>query len=173
MTSTPDSAPEDGLPALLVEGHARILESIEVHRERWGLGSESRWSLDQREEQVVWQLADRTVSAPAQLLGSWSRDSGSFVWSWDNPTVLPGLRRTAEEVRAYGVEHEIFALSASPLRLEEQQVMDLVALAFRVGGCTGLVPPARGVDLISYVTFGEVTIAHADGTSETFEVSAS
>ncbi|WP_051706047.1 DUF6882 domain-containing protein [Nocardioides aequoreus] len=164
------SDPAPDLGQLLVQGHEMILESIRVHHERWGLGDETRWTLDQREGLVRWDLGERTATAPAQVLGSWSPDSGTFVWSWDNETILAPLRRTAEQVRAWGVEHEVFALSASPLRLEEQQAMDLVALAFRVGGCRGLVPPARGA-LASYVVFGEVTITEADGSTDTFEVS--
>ncbi len=159
----------DELGTLLMQGHEMILESIRVHRERWGLGEEHRWTLDQREGLVRWELPGRTASAPAQVLGSWSPDSSTFVWSWDNDTIAAPLRRTAERVRAWGVEHEVFALSASPLRLDEQQAMDLVALAFRVGQCTGLVPPARG-GLASYVVFGEVSVTHDDGRTETFEV---
>lgn len=161
---------ESELGSLLTEGHEMILESIRVHHERWGLGEETRWTLDQGEGVVSWTFPDHTVTAPAQVLGSWSPDSGTFVWSWDNKTIAAPLRRTAELVRTWGVEHEVFALTASPLRLDEPQAMDLVSLAFRVGGCTGLIPPARG-SLASYVVFGEVTITHEDGTTETFEVS--
>ena len=59
-------------------------------------------------------------------------------------------------MRAFGAEHDIGALTASPLELDEEQVRDLVALAFRVGGCTGLYHHYDGA-LATYITFGEVT----------------
>ncbi len=46
---------------------------------------------------------------------------------------------------------------------------DVVALAFRVGGCTGLYHPFDG-KLASYIAFGEVTLEEAGGRTSTFEV---
>lgn len=169
MTPQTPTDEQPDLGALMLQGHEMIVEAIRVHHERWGLGDERSWSLDQRSGTIVWRFDDVTVSAPAQVLGSWSPDSGTFVWSWDNPTIVPGLQRTAEIVRTWGVEQQVFALTASPLRLEEQQAMDLVALAFRVGGCTGLVPPARG-SLATYVVFGDVEIRGPGKQRSSFSV---
>ena len=72
-------------------------------------------------------------------------------------------------MRAFGVEHEIAALTQSPLTLDEEKVRDLVALAFRVGECTGLYHPFDG-RLATYIAFGEVTIEEAGGRSTSFEV---
>ena len=60
-------------------------------------------------------------------------------------------------MRAFGAEHDVAALTTSPLKLDEEQVRDLVALAFRIGGCTGLYHPFDG-RLATYITFGPVTI---------------
>jgi hypothetical protein len=86
--------------------------------------------------------------------------------------VLEPLRRTAEEVRAFGAEHGVAALTSSPLSLDEEQVRDLVALAFRVSGSTGLYHPFDGT-LATYLVFGPVTIELPDGSRETFTVPAS
>ena len=94
----------------------------------------------------------------------------SFVWSWDNDSIAEPLCRTADEVRAFGAEHAIGALTSSPLELDEGRVRDVVALAFRVGGCTGLYHPFDG-SLASYIAFGDVTLEEAGRTS-IFEVSA-
>jgi len=157
------------LAGLLLQGQDHIAESTRAHADRWGLGSADRWSLDQREGRVVWTFADRVVSAPAQILGSWSSKAGSFVWAWDNATILEEVSRTAEQVRAFGAEHEVLALTTSPLAVDEEQVRDLIALAFAIGGCTGLYHPYDG-RLATYVVFGEVTIEQADGTVEQFDV---
>ena len=157
------------LGTALLQGHDMIAESIAVHDARWGMSGADSWSLDQREGRVVWTFEQHTVSADAQILGSWNSAAGSFVWAWDNESILEPLCEVSERVRAYGAEHDVFALTASPLALDETRVRDLVALAFRVGGCTGFFHPTEG-DLTSYVVFGEVRIEFADGVVEEFEV---
>jgi hypothetical protein len=159
------------LGTLLLEGQAAITRTTQEHSERWGLGSARRWVLDQGDGRIVWSFEDHVASAPAQILGSWNSEVGSFVWSWDNASVADALCVTASDVRAYGAEHGIGALTSSPLELDEGRVRDLVALAFRIGRCTGLYAHFDGT-LASYITFGEVTLEEAGGRTSTFEVSA-
>ncbi len=157
------------LDTLLLQGRELIDQTSRAHAERWGLGASLRWVLDQDEGRILWSFEDRVVSAPVQVLGSWNAEVGSFVWSWDNETVKTPLCVTAEQVRAYGTDHDVPALCGSPLRLGEEQVRDLVALAFRIGGCTGLFHPFDG-RLATYLTFGAVTIEESGGRVSTYEV---
>ena len=159
------------LDTLVTEGHAEISRTTQAHAARWGLGTAKRWVLDQSEGRVVWSFEDHIASAPAQILGSWNAEVGSFVWAWDNESIADALSETAADVRAFGAEHGIGALVSSPLELDEGRVRDLVALAFRVGRCTGLYHPFDG-RLASYITFGEVTLEEAGGRTSTFEVPA-
>lgn len=160
------------LETLVTEGHAEIARTTQEHAARWGLGGASRWALNQDEGRIMWSFEDHVASAPAQILGSWNGQVNSFVWAWDNDSVASPLRETARAVRAFGVEHDIGALTASPLQLDEGRVRDLIAVAFRVGGCTGLYHPFDG-RLASYIAFGEVTLDEAGGRTSTFAVPAS
>ncbi len=156
------------LETLVTEGRDLIARTTAEHTARWGLGTAQRWVLDQSEGRILWSFADHVASAPAQILGSWNGTVHSFVWAWDNETVAPALRATAEAVRAFGAEHGVGALTASPLDLDEPQVRDLVAVAFRVGRCTGLYHPYDG-RLATYIAFGEVTLEESGGRVSTFE----
>ena len=158
------------LDTLVSEGHEAIARTTQEHAARWGLGSAKRWVLDQTDGRIVWSFEDHIASASAQILGSWNSTVHSFVWAWDNDTIARSLSETAATVRAFGAEHDIAALTASPLDLDEAQVRDVVALAFRVGRCTGLYHPYDG-KLASYITFGEVTLEEAGGRTSTFAVS--
>jgi len=158
------------LETLVTEGHAEIARTTEEHSQRWGLGTAQRWSLDQGQGRIFWAFEDHVASAPVQILGSWNAKVSSFVWSWDNASIAEPLSRTATEVRAYGAEHGIGALTSSPLELDEGRVRDVIALAFRIGRCTGLYHPFDG-SLASYIAFGEVTLEEAGRTS-VFEVPA-
>ena len=157
------------IETLLMQGRERIDKTTRAHAERWGLGTAKRWALDQDDGRIVWSFEDRVASADVQILGSWNAQVTSFVWSWDNDSIQAPLCATAEKVRAFGAEHGVAALNSSPLKLGEEQVRDLVALAFQVGGCTGLYHPYDG-KLATYITFGPVTIEEPGGRVSTFDV---
>lgn len=159
------------IDTLLLEGRTLIDQTSGAHTARWGLGSERRWVLDQDTGRITWSFEEHVASAPAQILGSWNAKVSTFVWSWDNETIRAPLCSTAEEVRAFGMEHDIAAMRTSPLKLDEERVRDLIALAFRIGGCTGLYHPFDG-QLASYVAFGPVTLEEPGGRVSTFEVPA-
>src|SRR5680860_168675 len=158
------------LEKLLTQGRELIDQTTRAHTERWGLGTAQRWALE-GDGRIVWSFEDHVASAPAQILGSWNSQVNSFVWSWDNDTIQAPLCVTAQEVRAFGVENELPALFTSPLNLDEERVRDLVALAVRVGGCTGLYHPVDG-PLATYIAFGAVTVEESGGRTSTFEVPA-
>jgi hypothetical protein len=157
------------LETLVSEGHEAIARTTDEHAERWGLGAAQRWVLDQKDGRIVWSFADHIASAPAQILGSWNSEVSTFVWAWDNDSIAAPLCQTADAVRAFGVEHGIAALTASPLNVDEAQVRDVMALAFRVGRCTGLYHPFDG-RMASYIAFGDVTLEEAGGRTSTFSV---
>jgi hypothetical protein len=157
------------IDTLLLQGRELIDRTSHAHAERWGLGKAQRWALDQSTGRIMWSFPEHVASASAQILGSWNGKVNSFVWAWDNETVLPAMRETAETVRAWGAENGVAALTGSPLNINEEQVRDLVALAFRLGGCTGLYHPYDGV-LATYIAFGPVTIEEPGGRTSTFEV---
>jgi hypothetical protein len=157
------------LETLVSEGHEAIARTTEEHSARWGLGTARRWVLDQKDGRIVWSFDDHVASAPAQILGSWNSEVSTFVWAWDNASIADPLCETAVAVRTFGVEHSIAALTASPLDVDKTQVRDVVALAFRVGRCTGLYHPFDG-RMASYIAFGEVTLEEAGGRTSTFAV---
>lgn len=159
------------LQELLLQGREQIERTTQAHRDRWGLGEARRWVLDQEQGRITWSFDDHVASAPAQILGSWNAKVGSFVWSWDNASINPQLRVAAEQARAFGSEHGVGALTTSPLSLNEEQVRDLIALAFRLAECTGLYHPFDG-ELASYITFGTVTVEEAGGKTSTFDAGA-
>ncbi len=159
------------LDSTLLQGRALIEQTSAAHTERWGFGTAKRWVLDQDSGRIVWSFDDHVATAQAQILGSWNSRVNTFVWSWANETIQAPLCVTAEEVRAFGVEGDVPALCSSPLTINEEQVRDLMALAFVAGRCTGLFQPVDG-RLCSYIAFGAVTIEESGGRTSTFDLAA-
>jgi hypothetical protein len=55
------------------------------------LVSADRWDLDQTTGIITWTFPDKT--ATAQILGSFSPGSGSWLWAWANQSILPDISR--------------------------------------------------------------------------------
>jgi hypothetical protein len=151
---------------LLLQGRDLIARTTEAHRARWGFGTPARWTLDQRTGTITWTFPDHTAEAPAQVLGSLGAD-GTWMWAWANHTLFPPLRDASERVRAWGEANAQGSLATPTFPLTEPEADDLAALATRLLRAPGLHRPHAGNALL-YLTFGDVTITHPDGRTETF-----
>jgi len=70
------------------------------------LGHWERWFYDQKSGTITFSSAGEAgVIADMQVVGSTSNSSGTWLWSWDNPSILPDVKNKILEVRAYGAEH--------------------------------------------------------------------
>src|SRR5262245_48065666 len=97
--------------ALLDRCMAELRLKTEAHAGGWGLGTTDRWDLDQEDGHLVFTSKKMTATAAAQIIGTYSTESGTFLWAWDHPSVLPPLQEHARCVRQYGEQHGIAALT--------------------------------------------------------------
>lgn len=89
----------------LVTAMGWLQQQTILHREAWGLGSETQWNLDMNEGRVRWTFADgRVMQAAVQVVGTYSTKEGRFMWGWDDPSVPEPLRRAAQQVRTLGFD---------------------------------------------------------------------
>ncbi|MGW2374204.1 DUF6882 domain-containing protein [Kitasatospora sp. NPDC001683] len=165
MNST---TPRPDLAALLLQGEQMIGQLAEAHT-TWGLGTADRWGLDQRTGLITWTLPDRTASAPAQILGTWSPNSASWLWAWANRSILPELSRDAGRVRDWAEAHGHTALAEPQLEADEERAATLAALALRITRATGFYR-APGATSTTFITFGPVTLTAQDGSTSTFTI---
>ena len=63
------------------------------------------------------------------MLGSHSSISETWLWSWDNSSVLPELTAFAQRVRAYGQEHLITELTEAKFPASEDEAWHLASVA--------------------------------------------
>lgn len=156
------------LSVLLLQSEDMIEQLARAHRS-WGLGSADRWDLDQTTGIVTWTFPDKTATAPAQILGSFSPGSRSWLWAWANKSILPDMSRDARRFRDWAETNGHPALAQSEISADAQAASTLVALAVGVTGATGYYkgPGARSTVII---TFGPVTLTAADGSVSRFNV---
>jgi len=158
-----------GFGVLLLQGQDMIERTASAHAARWGLGTAERWDLDQTTAVIRWSFPDKTAEAPAQILGSYSPRSGSWLWAWANDSLLPGLRTASEAARVWGAANDQALLTRPRLEVTEEQADEIAAIAFRVTTATGFYRAPTGSGIV-YVTFGRVTIMPVAGEPEMFDI---
>lgn len=100
--------------------------------------NDARWTVDQNAGIITFDRADEsTVTAPVQIIGSWSPRTEVFTWGWDHPSVQLRLRAGAERTRWFGEKHELPELTQRALRATESDAWRLTAVAVKVNGAVG------------------------------------
>lgn len=134
------------------------------------LGSATGWAVDLAAGTISCQFERHTATAPVQLIGSHNDERHQWTWAWAIPSVPAHVCTDAESVREVGIASDHAALVSPTVQVDASGAADLMALAFRLTRATGFYR-GPGTDS-TYFTFGDVVLDRADGTSETFRISA-
>lgn len=114
-----------------------------LNRQRW-LSKKLKlekapWLVDQNAGLIQFERKDgATVLAPVQIIGAWNPRTQLFRWGWDHPMVQPRLRNDAERTRWFGDKHDLSELTERSLKMSEQEVWRMAALAMKVNGSHGV-----------------------------------
>ncbi len=129
----------------------------DAHEQTWGMSTGDRWDFDQDVGTLVFTFPDKIVSAPAQVIGSLSGSSNTWLWSWANSSIAEYLSKDAARVRDYGTEHGIERLTNAKWAATQQDGWEMTALAARICGANGGYRGPAGSSFV-YFTFGQITI---------------
>ena len=128
-----------------------------AHDGTWHLG-QADWTLDQDVGDLVFTTPGIRAVAPAQIIGTYSTQDGTWLWGWDHASVVPALAEHARRVRAYGEEHGYERLTTQKLACTEHEAWELTALAFLLCRANGAYRGPAGPTLV-FMTFGEVRLS--------------
>jgi len=131
-----------------------------THDSTWHLG-QADWSLNQDIGNLVFTTPQGMQAvAPAQIIGTYDTQDGTWLWAWDHPSVEPSLAKDAKKILAYGQQHGYVKLTTRKLQITEDEAWELTALAFMVCGANGAYRGPAGTALV-FMTFGEVQLSKA------------
>lgn len=129
-----------------------------AHDCTWHLG-QADWTLDQAVGNLVFTTPQGMQAvAPAQIIGTYNTQDGTWLWGWDHPSVQPSLAKHAERVLAYGQQHGFRKLTTRKLQCTESEAWELAALAYMICGANGAYRGPAGKALV-FMTFGEVQLS--------------
>jgi hypothetical protein len=144
----PDKKPPTTKLAELVErGHAAA-RAAQARLAKAGVGQDgSRYAFDQATGRLTFTRegeGEPWLVAEASILGSYSR--GSWLWAWANESVLETVAGAAHDVRAFGLEHRVSALTSPVIVCEEADAAELVMASFAITSPKGFykAPTATG-----------------------------
>jgi hypothetical protein len=125
----------------------------------WGLGTFDRWDIDQEVGDLVFSNADgTTVVAPAQIIGSFNTSDNSWLWAWDNSSIVDKLKLHALQVKQYGEQNHIEKLTSRKWTGTEEDAWAMAALAAKLCNAQGVYRGNSGRTFV-FMTFGEVKIS--------------
>lgn len=155
---------------LLLEGTSMQEQTTQAHIDHWGMGGAERWDVDQEVGEIVFTFPDKVVTAPVQMIGSYSQAGRTWMAAWANPAVPDRISVASEEVRAYGEEHDIPILTMAQLDADAEAAETIAAIACRITRSAGIYR-AADLPIVPYLFFGPtVTITPNGGPPTTFTI---
>lgn len=138
IAANPAEAGDTPERRFLVAAMSRLQTHTAEHTQRWGLGSETRWNLDMNAGTLQLSFADgRELSFPVQIVGTYNREDGTFLWGWDHPSVPEPLRRAARRMREYAEREGFERFTIRSLACTENDAWEFTAAAAELDGVTG------------------------------------
>jgi hypothetical protein len=129
----------------------------QVHHDTWGLGKSERWDFAQGSGALIFTFPDKIARAPAQIIGSFNSQVGSWLWAWANSSILDSIKRDAIKVREYGEQNNIKRLTTAKWQAAEADCWHMAALACRICKSNGAYRGPAGETFV-FITFGEVQL---------------
>jgi len=147
------------IEAFIADSYKSLQLVTEEHRNRWHLGQEKSWAVDENTGTISFSFANGAVAyAPTQVIGTFHVIDKTFTWGWHHPNVPPKLQRHAMRVREFGLEYGSEELTMHQLPSTERRAWEYTALAMLLAEANGAYCLQTQPDTFVFLTFGEVEL---------------
>jgi hypothetical protein len=141
------------------EAYSYLQSAQDAVKRDFLLGSYERFDWDQDTGTMV--FSDKGVAkviVDIQFVGSISTFTNTWLWSWDNPSILPDVKERILEVRTFGERHGLSQLTTPYWSADEQDGWDMTAVSAKILHAKGAYrSPNTG---LSYFIFTDVRWAN-------------
>jgi hypothetical protein len=126
------------LVELVDESYDYLSKKIAISQSEYGLGTYDDFRLDQTNGTLVFITAgEPKVSCRFQAVGSVSRTTDTWLWSWANPDLLDSIKNEVAHVKQVGHDHEIAELTEAKWPAAEADGWSMTAVTARLLGSEG------------------------------------
>jgi hypothetical protein len=131
-----------------------------------GLEQEKAWQLSTAKANVdiangtiaFHTSAGATLTAPIQVIGTYSTTESTWMWSWSNNTIGPNLTEHARRVRDYGTGRTIASFTSPVIMADNNQCWALSAVTCKLNGAAGVYAVPASEKLVVFLTFGDLKV---------------
>jgi uncharacterized protein DUF6882 len=119
---------------LVTEARSRGTARIEAAKQKYGLGTYSRYEIDLPTATIKF-LDDKgaeKIRSDIQAAGSWSSSPTTWLWSWDNESIPEKAQSRMARVREFGEQHEIEHVMGSFDPCPEEEAWTVTSIAAQV-----------------------------------------
>lgn len=125
---------------------------------RAGLAN-ATWAVDQPSGLIKFERTDGAlVTAPVQIIGSWSPRTELFTWGWDHPSVATRLRANAERTRWFGEKNDLAELTAPQVKCSEGEAWRLTAVSVKVNAARGAYRGPTDGGPVVFMSLGDLKV---------------
>lgn len=155
----PDGTLPDPGP-IFIRAATTLEAQTTFHDQTWQMGA-SQWAVDMDEGTITFtNPRGWIITAPVQVVGTYSRRDGTFMWGWDHPSVPEPASRAAQTVRDFGETYQVDLLTTRVVAATEGEAWSWTSLAnYLWEGQGAYRGPANGGETLVFMTFGEITIS--------------
>ena len=147
---------------LVEKGMNDLRTKTASHQAVWGLGKAERWDVNQEDGLLVFTFPDKVVRCEAQIIGTFAKLKGTWLWSWENPSVTSNLTTASRQLREYGRQHGYTKLTQAEWKATEDDAWEMVAVATLVCNAQGAYRGPAG-DSYVFMTFAAPRIEKRTG----------
>jgi hypothetical protein len=105
-------------------------ECQEALKDEFSLSDWERYDYDQEAASLVFSSGGvARVTMSIQVAGSWSRKSSSWLWAWDNTSILPSASENVHLLRRFGEQHGFERMHTAYFEAEEGDAWELASVA--------------------------------------------
>lgn len=145
---------------VVAESTEYLKQKIAQCQSEFNLGAHERFDWHQETGELIWSDAGvPRVVAKVQFVGSVSKKSNTWLWSWANPSILDGVKGDLLAVKAFGVKHQIEKLTTAKWPAEEVDGWEMTSIAAKLCGAKGAyrAPDANGFTFLIFTDISWAT----------------
>lgn len=147
-------------PFAVIADAEEAMAAKQEENSAWGMDMATHWDFDLEKGTIAFTLEDgRIATAPMQIIGTLSREDGTFLWGWDHPSVDAPLAKHAKRLLAWGETNDIADITTQMEELPEDKAWQYTILAAYLSGAQGVYRPSGDDMPYIFLTFGEVTFS--------------
>ena len=147
---------------LVDESHEYLVSAQDACKRDFQIGDYERYDWNQDSGELVFSHEGiPRVIAGIQFVGSISTTSRTWLWSWDNATVVDSIKDQMQRVRDFGIRYGISKLTEAKWDADEVDGWEMTAIAARILKAKGAYRSPKD-DGFTFMVFTDIRWADAE-----------